>query len=340
MKEVFRGRELFALEALGVRVQGTCHLPDDEASGAQARRRDLKGTGILLISGLLSPRAAVGDSAVFWADSFAKRGYTSFRVDLPGSCDSGGDAPPELLSFINTGGYEAVTVEVIKQIVARYNLSSVILMGHCSGTVTALFAAAAYKDCSGLVLLEPYFHLPPPVATKTREALSDWAASNRLGGVLSNLFDCLKALRLRLRLRLRRSELPGNANFPLLDRWKSLASAGLPILVLKAPSPKASGSKPRLGDFDYLSHVIHLGGTHSRIDLRAIEGAGHSFADRTGRAAVRNLTEAWLGEHFPVAKTETPPLQVQDLQSMEITPVTLGMPVPAYVSSGERMGAL
>ena len=78
MKEVFRGRELFALEALGVRVQGTCHLPDDEASGAQARRHDLKGTGILLISGLLSPRAAVGDSAVFWADSFAKRGLHLF----------------------------------------------------------------------------------------------------------------------------------------------------------------------------------------------------------------------------------------------------------------------
>ena len=76
MKEVFRGRELFALEALGVRVQGTCHLPDDQ-SLRWARRRDLKGTGILLISGLLSPRAAVGDSAVFWADSFAKRGYTS-----------------------------------------------------------------------------------------------------------------------------------------------------------------------------------------------------------------------------------------------------------------------
>jgi pimeloyl-ACP methyl ester carboxylesterase len=239
------------------------------------------------------------------------------------------------LSFINTGGYEAVTVEIMKQITARYNLSSVILMGHCSGTVTALFAAAAYKDCRGLVLLEPYFHLPPPVATKTREALSDWAASNRLGGVLSNLFDRLKDLRLRLRS----SELPGNANLPLLDRWKSLASAGLPILVLKAPGPKASGNKPRLGEFDYLSHVIRLGGSRSRVDLRVIESASHSFADRVGRVAVRDFTETWLTEFFPVAKTETrtetPLLQVQDMQSIEIDPVTLGAPVPAYVSSGE-----
>ena len=256
-----------------------------------------------------------------------------FRVDLPGSCDAGGDAPPELMSFINTGGYEAVTVEIMKQITARYNLSSVILMGHCSGTVTALFAAAAYKDCRGLVLLEPYFHLPPPVATKTREALSDWAASNRLGGVLSNLFDRLKDLRLRLRLR--SSELPGNANLPLLDRWKSLASAGLPILVLKAPGPKDSGNKPRLGEFDYLSHVIRLGGSRSRVDLRVIESAGHSFADRVGRVAVRDFTETWLGEYFPVARTETPLLQEQGMQSIEINPATLGAPVPAYVSSGE-----
>jgi pimeloyl-ACP methyl ester carboxylesterase len=338
VKNVIRGRELFALHPLGVRVQGTCHLPGDEASGAQARQRDLKGTGILLISGLLSPRAAIGDSAVFWADSFAKLGYTCFRVDLPGSCDSGGDAPPELMSFINSGGYEAVTVEIMKQVVARYNLSSLIIVGHCSGAVTALFAAATHKDCRGLVLLEPYFHLPPPVATKTREALSDWAASNRLGGVLSNLFDRLKDLRLRLSLG--SSELPGNANLPLLERWKSVASAGLPILVLKAPAPKASGGKPRLGEFDYLGHVIRLSGSRSRVDLRVIENAGHSFADRAGRVAVREFTETWLGEYFPLARTETPPLPVQDLQSIENNPVTLGAPVPAYVSSRERIGAL
>jgi pimeloyl-ACP methyl ester carboxylesterase len=242
------------------------------------------------------------------------------------------------MSFINSGGYAAVTVEIMNQIIARYNLSSLIIVAHCSGTVTALFAAATHKDCSGLVLLEPYFHLPPPVATKTREALSDWAASNRLGGVLSNLFDRLKDLRLRLRLRI--SELPGNANLPLLDCWKSLASAGLPILVLKAPAPKASGSKPRLGEFDYLSHVIGLGGGRSRVDLRVIESAGHSFADRAGRVAVREFTETWLDEYFPVASTATPPLPVPDLQSTVINPVTLGAPVPAYVSSAERIGAL
>jgi pimeloyl-ACP methyl ester carboxylesterase len=331
VKDAIRGRELFALEVLGVTVQGTCHLPDSEVSSAQTKRPDTKAPGILFLSGLLSPRAATGDSAVCWADSFAKRGYKSFRVDLPGTCDSGGDAPAELMNFITSGGYEAVTVEIMKQIAARYQLSSLVIMGHCTGAITALFAASNFKDCLGLILMEPYFHVFPPVATRTREALSDWAASNRFGGLLSNLFDRLKALRLRLR----RSELPGNANLPLIKRWSSLTSAGMPILILKVPEPKASGAKPRLGEFDYLGHVLSVAGNRGRVDLEVIEGAGHSFADPVGRSAVRQSTEKWLDKHFPLAIAEPSLFQDRELQSMETNTVTLGARVPAYVSSGE-----
>jgi pimeloyl-ACP methyl ester carboxylesterase len=331
VKDAIRGRELFTLEVLGVTVQGTCHLPPDEDSSAPTATRDRKATGILFVSGLLSPRAATGDSGVYWADSFAKRGYRSFRVDLPGTCDSGGDAPAELMNFITSGGYEAVAVEILKQIAARYQLSSLVIVGHCTGAITALFAAANFKDCRGLILMEPYFHVFPPVATRTREALSDWAASNRFGGLLSNLFDRLKELRLRLR----RSELPGNANLPLIKRWSSLTAAGTPILVLKVPEYKASGAKPRLGEFDYLGHVISLAGSRSRVDLEVVDGAGHSFADPIGRLAVRRSTEKWLDKYFPLAIAAPSHLQDRELQSMETNTVTLGMPVPAYVSSGE-----
>jgi pimeloyl-ACP methyl ester carboxylesterase len=330
VKDAIRGRELFALEALGVTVHGTCHLPHDEVAGPQ-KLRDTKATGVLFLSGLLSPRAATGDSGVYWADSFAKCGYRSIRVDLPGSCDSGGDAPAELMNFINAGGYEAVTVEILKQIVVRYNLSSVIIMGHCTGSVTALFAAANFKDCQGLILMEPYFHILPPVATKTREALSDWASSNRLGGILSNLFDRLKELRLRLR----RSELPANANFQLLKHWSSLASARVPILIFKVPAAKAAGAKPRLGEFDYLSHVMSLAAGRNEVVLEVVAGAGHSFACPIGRVAVRRLTEAWLLKHFPLAVAEPSRPQDREVPSMETNTVTLGVPVPAYVSSGE-----
>jgi pimeloyl-ACP methyl ester carboxylesterase len=297
VKDVIQGRELFSLEVLGNTIHGTYHLPQDASSEVHGTVASHKGTGILLISGLLAPRAGVGDSLVYWADSLAKDGYPCFRFDLPGTCDSSGAPPAELMNFINTGSYEAATVEVIKQIRLRYDLESLILIGHCSGAVTAMFAASSCDDCRGLVLLEPYFHLFPPVATKRRAALSDWAASNRLGGILSDIFDRLKELRLRLR----RSELPGNANLPLIKRWKSLASAGLPILILKVPAAKAAGAKPRLGEFDYLSFVAGLGGSRRRVDVKVIEGTTHSFADQTGREVVRRYTGSWLGEYFPQA---------------------------------------
>jgi pimeloyl-ACP methyl ester carboxylesterase len=297
VKDVIQGRELFTFQVLGNTIQGTCHLPQDESSDVHGKLPNHKSTGILLISGLLAPRAGVGDSLVYWADSLAKDGYPCFRFDLPGTCDSSGAPPAELMNFINAGSYEAATVEIIKQIRLRYDLESMILIGHCSGAVTALFAASSCDDCQGLVLLEPYFHLFPPVATKNRAALSEWAASNRLGGILSNIFDRLKELRLRLR----RSELPGNANLPLIKRWKSLASAGLPILVLKVPAAKAAGAKPRLGEFDYLTYVAGIGGSRRRVDIKVIEGTTHSFADQTGRLAVRRSTESWLDEYFPQA---------------------------------------
>lgn len=305
MKDVIQGRGLFTLEVLGSTIQGTCHFPAEETSNAQGQLANHKGTGILLVSGLLAPRAGIGDSLVCWADSLAKDGYPCFRFDLPGTCDSTGAAPAELMTFICTGSYEAATVEIIKQIRLRYDLESMILIGHCTGAVTALFAASSCDGCRGLVLLEPFFHLFPPVATKSRAALSDWAARNRLGGILSNIFDRLKELRLRLR----RSELPGNANLPLIKRWKSMASAGLPILVLKVPGAKAAGAKPRLGEFDYLTYVAGIGGSRRRVDVKVLEGTTHSFADQTGRTAVLRNTESWLGEYFPQGAVKRKPQQ-------------------------------
>ena len=297
MINVIRGRELFTMEVPGGTVQGTCHLPPDESSDATEQAVSQKATGVLFLSGLLAPRAGIGDSLVYWADAFAHSGYPSFRVDLPGTCDSDGNSPGELMSFINTGRYEGATVEIIKQIRRRFDLDSLILVGHCSGAVTALFAAAADAGCRGLVLLDPYFHLPPPPATQARDALSQWAASNRLGGILSNVFDWLKELRLRLR----RTELPRNANFPLIKRWKTLASAGMPILIIKVPAAKATGAKPRMGEFDYLAHLAGVGGSHNRVEIKVIEGTSHSFADPMGRLGVLRYTESWLSKSFPQA---------------------------------------
>jgi pimeloyl-ACP methyl ester carboxylesterase len=246
------------------------------------------------------PRAPHGDAAVYWACSFAKLGYPSFRIDLPGAGDSSADVPAELLQFINAGGHERVAAAAVKQLVERYNLSGVVILGHCAGAISAIFAATICEECRGLILLDAPFHLPPAGRPKVREALFHWSTRSRFGGLLSNIHDQIK----NVRLFLRRNAPPENTNFPLLKRWKDLASGGLPILLINAPPLKSSATKLRAGKFDYLRHILKLAGNRSRVDVKIIESAHHTFSDPVGREAVRRQVEQWMPAFFPLENLE------------------------------------
>jgi pimeloyl-ACP methyl ester carboxylesterase len=289
VKQAIERRELFSLNCQGVVIHGTYHVP--AADIARPNR-----TGILILAGFPMPRAAHGDAAVSWADSFASLGYPSFRIDLPGSGDSEGVVPPEqLFEYVNAGKHERVTVEVVKQLVELYNLTGVVALGHCAGAVAGIFAAAICADIRGLVVMDPQFHLPPAGRPKVTRALFEWSSLSRFGGILHNIYDRLNYIRLQLR----KNRPPENANFPMLKRWKDLASAGLPILMLNAPEPKAQGTKPRIGKFDYISHIRKLAGNRNRLEIRIIESAHHTFSDPVGREAIRLNVEQWLPTFFP-----------------------------------------
>jgi hypothetical protein len=81
-----------------------------------------------------------------------------------------------------------------------------------------------------------------------------------------------------------------------------VTSAGLPILVLRAPGPKTAGAKPRVGEFDYFAYIEALAGRRSHVVFGFIEDTDHSFANRFGRTAVRQNTEHWLNACFPLAE--------------------------------------
>jgi pimeloyl-ACP methyl ester carboxylesterase len=297
MQQATERRELITLDGRGVLLRGTFHRPpgsdSDGEPGAGTRNR----IGVVFFNSLSLPRAATGDSAVYWAESFADCGYPSFRFDLPGLGDTSGDIPLELLHFINAGGYASIAAAKIEELVKRFELAGVVLVGHCAGTVSAIYAAAAGAGkCKGLVLLDPYFHVPQAIRSKVRRGLSDWALQSRIGGVLSNIYDRVRDVLLLLR----KNAPPGNANFGLLSRWKEVASTGLPILFIKAPARKAAGTKPRAGEFDYLKYVLGLAGRNSKVVVELIQGTDHSFANRQGRAAVRQHTERWLASYFPL----------------------------------------
>jgi pimeloyl-ACP methyl ester carboxylesterase len=206
----------------------------------------------------------------------------------------------DLLDFINSGGYATVVAATMKELVKRFRLSGVVIVGHCAGTVSALFAAAASKECRGLVMMDPYFHLPQMIRPKVRQTLSDWARSSRIGGFASDIYDRLR----KMRLLVGGEKPPRNANFRLLGCWKQVGTTSLPILMLKAPGLKTQGTKPRVGEFDYVKHLLQLAGNKGRVAVKLIEGTDHSFANRAGRAAVRQDIESWLGTYFPIAGLE------------------------------------
>ena len=105
MQQATDTRELVEVEVVGLRLRGTFHPPAVLSAIMRPGGAGQGRTAILFLNSLALPRAATGDSAVYWADAFAKRGYPAFRFDLPGLGDSGGETSTGLLDFINAGGY-------------------------------------------------------------------------------------------------------------------------------------------------------------------------------------------------------------------------------------------
>lgn len=292
MNRVIETREAITV-AGGLR--GIYHKAVDGDSGTRTVRGQRNRVGLLFLNPGFLPRAGIGDSQVYWADSFAKLGYPAFRLDLPGLGDAEGDVPADMLDFVNTGRYAPMLSAAMSELVERFNLVGMVIVAHCAGAVSALFTAGINKDCRGLVLMDPYFHLPQGRA-KIRGELSGWVSRSRLGGRISNIYDRLK----HSFTLVYGNKPPGNANWPLVRCWRQLESAGTPILILKAPARKAPGIKPRAGEFDYLRYLRALPCHTGRVAVRLVEGTNHSFANCQGKAAVREHTERWLDVCFPL----------------------------------------
>lgn len=304
MRQTTDGRELILLDIFDTIVHGTYHRPRSTTSEAQQNLSTRHRMGVLLLNGLYVTRAANGDAAVYWADSFANSGYPSFRVDLPGFGDSESDPPEDLLGFVNSGGYAPAIAAIIKHLVQSFALSGIVLVGHCSGAVSALYAAsAAPTECKGLVLMDPYFHLPHKSTTGVRHQLNIWAIRGRIGRLLSRAFDFVK----QFQLVVRSGALPANANVPVIRACKELASSGVPILILKAPSRRAIGTNVRMGEFDYLNCIIKGCGSQHHIAVISVEGANHSFSSHQDRVVVRDNIVPWLTAHFPCCQREEDP---------------------------------
>jgi pimeloyl-ACP methyl ester carboxylesterase len=292
-------RQLVTLDADGILVHGTYHDVPRKTTGSTSPDKRI---GVLFLNPLSTPRALIGDSAVYWASSFAAQGYPSLRIDLPGLGDSYGEVAKDLVSFINNAGFAAIVAAKVKEFSERFGLAGVVIYGHCAAATTAIFAASACEECKGLIITEPYFNAANMLTPKLSPGMVEWARRTKVGELLRAAYTRLREARKKRG----NGNLPGNANVNLVTHWKQLVSSGLPILVCKAGEPAALGSsKLRAGTFDYLEYITSFAGHRSRLTLHTIEGTNHSFADRLGRAAIREHAEAWLHKQFPGEVAET-----------------------------------
>lgn len=290
MKQVLPTRALITLDRSGVDLRGTYHKPADRLAETDLRASASGRTGVVFVNGLSAPRSGYGDTAVYWAESFAACGYPSFRIDLPGLGDTCGEIPLELLDFITRGEYASVIVTTVRELVDRFNLAGVVMVGNCAGAVTAVCAASEQNTCKGLIVMDPYFNFAKRITARVPGKLVSWSRKTVAGRVLRHVYDLARDLPRAIQ----KDKLPPSANRALLDRWKRAASRGMPILVLRSP-----GKEPGPGQFDYMKHAAALAGRKAKVEIKLLADADHSFAELAGRDAVRSHAEAWLRDFFP-----------------------------------------
>lgn len=294
MIKAIEGRELIDLDCNGLRIRCTHHCPAEIRSAGPGRRSAEERVGVLFLNSLTMSRAATGDTFVQWAESIARCGYHAFRADLSGLGDSEGVVGPGVHDSINAGCFASEVKLMASQLENRFRLSGIVVLGHCAGAVSAVYAAPG-ANFRGLILLDPYFNLARATKPLVRHKLKRWALLTSIGRSAHNLRDHIR----NVRYSLRDVSLPPDANTQLLGRWKQIAASGMPILLLRAPGFKARGSAPRLGEFDYIDYALKLAGSKHRIRVEFIEGANHTFSNNRGRPTVERHICNWLCAGFP-----------------------------------------
>lgn len=289
-------RTVVQLEVEGHRLVGILHWPIPE----KKQQLNFRGRiGILQSNTGWLPRSSRGDLSAHLADFTAELGYPAFRFDMPGLGDSPGDLPSEVLPFFELtqkGDHVRFLSALQVEIVRRYELSGLILLGHCGNATTAVYSVTPKppKQICGLILLDPSFvwYRSPGKSTRRllhgRASLRAWLARMPGGRKVIGAYSSIKGLGQGLR----GGQAPADSNERLLSCYRNLITGELPILVITAPPRRKANY------FDYVRFVLD-GRTPNVIDYVEIEGTDHAFLAGDGKQRVFKNVQKWLRANFP-----------------------------------------
>lgn len=287
----------------GRRLVGTLAEPAPVA--ATARR-----PALLLLNTGATRRAGPGRAAVELARALACEGVRSLRLDLGGLGDSGAPPGERAGDIYRKGALEEVRAAV-DLLVAR-GAETVVALGVCSGAFMAFHAALGDPRLAGLVLVNlPRFAwrpFHPLVFVRTRVLLGLVARPATWWRGLAGHGELLPALRVlgeraggRLAIRLPGPIRRAVAAIARPARGlRALARRGVRLLVVYA------ADDPGLPIFERLLEGGRGPPVDGALELRVIEGAGHTFAAPAARSLLLRLVRNHLDRHWPPCPAARP----------------------------------
>ncbi|BCX17344.1 MAG: alpha/beta hydrolase [Geminicoccaceae bacterium] len=253
---------------------------------------------LLILNTGATPRCGPGRVAVDLARTLAADGIRSLRIDLGGLGDSGAEPGANGVDIYRRGALAEVRAAL--DLLADRGAGRVVATGVCSGAFMAFHAALGDPRIVGAVLVNlPRFAWRPfhPVVflpTRTLLALlvrpTSWSEAlagrgellpaarvliERIGGKLAG------ALPAPLRRLATLVSTPGRSLRALVDR-------GVRLLFLYGADDPSSAARDRLVG---LAREPRFAG---KVEVRVVEGAGHTFSDPASRRLLSELLRRQL----------------------------------------------
>jgi dienelactone hydrolase len=121
-----------------------------------------RGIGVIYLPNIVLGATAVHRLGIELARELARDGHVACLFDPTGIGESEGDYPAgtcqQLCAWIESGACVDDTLETIDYLTRSGGVRRVVLVGHCGGALTAIYATAKHPAVSAALLISPPMH--------------------------------------------------------------------------------------------------------------------------------------------------------------------------------------